>query len=223
MADPAQVKHELKHILQQNQYRVYHEDHRNFLQVWWDKAKDWLGEQIAKLFHSYQPSDSLATIILMAIMMAMLILIALVVYLSIRTAKRKRAFNERPPLSAFSEQQWTSQGHLQEAYRHESEENYAPAVRHLFLALLLRFDEKGWLTAKSWKTNGEYYDELRKKDKVRADAFFALALLFDSVFYGEYQLPKDEYDTYRRDIMTWLHEAGKPEQADNGAKTNMPR
>ena len=71
--------------------------------------------------------------------------------------------------------------HEKKDYELESSGEYSQATRHLFLAILLFFDEKGWLVAKRWKTNWEYYDELVRTDKKRAERFFDFALLYYKV------------------------------------------
>ena len=63
----------------------------------------------------------------------------------------------------------------------------------MFLALLLYFHEKEWLEARIWKTNWEYYEEIRKVNQEWADQFYHLALLFDEATYGERKVDKEEY------------------------------
>lgn len=204
MIKATHAKQQLQNILSQDQYQVYYEDHRNFLQIWWDKAKQWVLDQLTNWFASFEPSNGLASIILIVIVVAILTLLVLVLFLSIRGLKRKRTFHDDQPLRAMRQQPWTFQGHLAEAERQESGKNYTYAVRHMFLALLFSFHEKGWLKAKSGKTNWEYYDELRKVNKDSAQAFYQLALIFDEVFYGEHEMKQDEYADYRDKAMGWL-------------------
>ena len=88
---------------------------------------------------------------------------------------------------------WTSQRHLEEAKVQENIEDYRLSTRHLFLALLLSFHEKGLLEARIWKTNWDYYDELRKVDQSKADQFYQFAQFFEEVTYGERTVMKNEY------------------------------
>ncbi|HET7657838.1 MAG TPA: DUF4129 domain-containing protein [Bacillales bacterium] len=204
MANAEEAKHDLQRILSQQEYRVYYQDHQSFLGYWWNRAKDWIADLLSRWFSSFEPSNGLANIILLALIAAILALIGIVLFHSIRTIRRKRTFRDPQPLLSMSEEQWTSSHHLSEAKRQETEGNYTYAVRHTFLALLLFFHEKGWLEARNWKTNWEYYDELAKVDKNSAEAFYHLALIFDQVFYGERQMQQEEYISYRDKAMSWL-------------------
>lgn len=82
------------------------------------------------------------------------------------------------------------------------------------MALLLFFHDKEWLEAKLWKTNWEYYDELRKVKQAWADEFYDLALVFDEVAYGEYEIDQVEYNQFREKTFAWLEhsEGGKEKQ-----------
>ncbi|HEX7066298.1 MAG TPA: DUF4129 domain-containing protein [Bacillales bacterium] len=210
MTKGEEAKHELQKILSQQEYRVYYGEHRGFLQIWWEHAKHWIADLLSRWFSSFEPSSGLANVILIVIIAGILALIVFVLFLSIRTIKRKRTFRDPHPLRSMSQEQWTSAHHLSEAQRQEKERNYTYAVRHMFLALLLSFHEKKWLEAKNWKTNWEYYDELEKVNKSSADAFYQLALIFDEVFYGEREMQQDEYTSYRDEAMNWLQETNHP-------------
>jgi hypothetical protein len=101
---------------------------------------------------------------------------------------------------------WSFQQHLIEARKLEDLEDYTLSTRHLFLALLLYFHEKEWLVAKIWKTNWEYYDELRKVNQQCADQFYLLASFFDEVTYGERKVQKKEYIQFQMGAMKWFEE-----------------
>lgn len=206
MGQVDQARNELKEILSQREYQIYYEDHRNFLQIAWDYLKDWILKLLSKWFSSLHPSNGLATGILIGITAIVLVFIALAVFLGVRAMRRKQKFHELKPLETMGGKQWSAETHLAEAKRQESEGNYSLATRHLFLALLLHFHELGWLEARSWKTNWEYYDELRKVNSDGAGQFFHLAQLFDEVFYGERRMNKEDYLAYRNETMKWFEE-----------------
>ena len=84
--------------------------------------------------------------------------------------------------------------------------DYTLSTRHLFLALLLYFHEKEWLEARIWKTNWEYYDELKKVNQEWAEQFYHLAYFFDEVTYGERNVQKEEYIQFHNEAMKWLGE-----------------
>ncbi|WP_268872907.1 DUF4129 domain-containing protein [Neobacillus fumarioli] len=71
---------------------------------------------------------------------------------------------------------------------------------------MLYFHEKNWLEARIWKTNWDYYDELRRVDLQEADQFYRLAQIFDEVTYGERTVSKEEYVQFKQEAMKWLGE-----------------
>lgn len=205
MENVDEAREKLKHILAKDEYQIYHEDNRNILQIWWDNAKDWLMEQLSKLSINFQPSSGMASVILIGIIIVVIALIGLVIFFVVRNSRRKQALHDYQPLTSTNEMNWTFHHHLTKAQEEEKKQNYATAARHMFLALLLYFHDKGWLEARVWKTNWEYYAELRKVNQQSADHFYNLALLFDEVVYGERVMQKDEYISYRDEAMTWLN------------------
>ena len=214
MANIDEAKDKLEGILSKREYQIYYEDNRNFLEIWWDKAKGWFMEQLAKLFQNFEPSSGLADIMMIGIIVIVIVLVGLGIFLAVRSNRRKRKFRDHQPLSSRSEMNWSFNNHLSAADEQESQQNYRSATRHMFLALLLYFHENGWLEAKSWKTNWEYYAELKKLNQQRADQFYNLALLFDEVVYGEHIMGQDEYLLYKEAAMTWLNQDESAEPSD---------
>lgn len=211
MADAEQAKDELQNILSTHEYQVYYEDNRNFLQIWWDRFKEWLGDVLSKLFSSFEPSSGFANLVLFMVIAVVVVLVVLVVFLGIRKAGRSRKFRGSPPLKHIKEEDWTYIDHLKASRKKETDENYTGATRHLFLTLLLYFHEKEWLQARDWKTNWEYFAELRQINQQYAETFYHLAVTFDQVVYGKRVLQKNEYLLFRKSVMAWLHD-GKNEQ-----------
>jgi hypothetical protein len=206
MANMDRTREKLEDILSKKEYQVYHEDHRNVLEIWWDKAKSWIMDQLSKLFSNYEPSNGLADVIMVGVIVIVVLLVVLGVWLAIRSNRRKRHFRDRQPLTSRNEISWSFHKHLSAADEAEMQQHYGMATRHMFLAVLLYFHEIGWLEARSWKTNWEYYAELNKINKQSAEQFYNLALLFDEVVYGERVMQKDEYNKYREATMVWLNE-----------------
>jgi hypothetical protein len=121
--------------------------------------------------------------------------------------KRKRTLRHRKPIQTKNEMEWSYRRHVSEAKKNESLEEYTISTRHMFLALLLYYHEKEWLKARIWKTNWDYYDELRKIDQEEANQFYNLALLFDEVTYGERIVIKEEYFKYRDEVSSLLKDS----------------
>lgn len=206
MYDVNQAKEQLENILNQKEYQVYYEDNRNFLEVWWDAAKSWLADLLSNLFSSFEPSSGMAGTIL--ILTVVVLVVLLIVFLAGRSYRRKRLFRDNKPLQSSKEISWSFHNHLAEARKQEDLQQFSAAARHLFLALLLYFHEKEWLEARIWKTNWEYYDELRKVSQGGAEHFYNLALVFDEVAYGERTIEQMEYIQYKNSVMNWLEEKG---------------
>lgn len=209
MLNDQQARVELKDILNQKEYQVYYDQPQNFLQIWWEKAKEWLAQQLEKLFPAFEPSSGTASILLIGLILIAVIILGLLALRLARNYKRNRMLYNKNPLQSQNKH-WTYADHLSEAKRCENIEEYTMATRHMFLALLLYFHEKEWLAARIWKTNWDYYDELSKVDQNWAEQFFHLALLFDEAAYGNHQVAKEEYISFSQQAMQWLSKSEEP-------------
>ncbi|MDL4840698.1 DUF4129 domain-containing protein [Aquibacillus rhizosphaerae] len=205
MKKDEEARDQLRNILDEKEYTVYYQDNRSFIEVWWDKGKAWILDMLEKLFSSFQPSDTATNGVLIGIIIVTIALIALTIYFSVRTYRRKRIFQDKKPLQFMDEIHWSYHKHLEEANKREELLAYKEAIRHMFLAVLLFLHEKSQLEARIWKTNWEYYDELKKVSQKQADLFFKLAILFDEVTYGERQVNQEEYLRFKQETMKWFN------------------
>ncbi|WP_453996534.1 DUF4129 domain-containing protein [Bacillus nitroreducens] len=203
MGEMKDSRERIEDILKEKEYRVYYDESRNIFQEWWNRIKDWLADVLERLFPSISSANGAADVVLFLIMLSILFLLGLAVFLLIRN-RRPKKFSTHKPLHSTEELNWTYQKHLQEAHKHQDVQDFSAATRHLFLALLLLFHQKKWLEAKAWKTNWEYYDELRKVNPTLANEFYDLALVFDEVAYGEYQINREEYIQFREKVFVRL-------------------
>ncbi|MBV7506482.1 DUF4129 domain-containing protein [Bacillus sp. sid0103] len=192
MFDTDKAQGDLEEILKTKEYRVYYES-KGFLATWWDQAKEWIAAQLEKLFPAIDSASSASGPILITVIVIVIILLGISAFFLIRNTRRNRTLRNQKPLQSKKEMNWTSQRHLEEAIKQESLEAYRLSTRHLFLAMLLSFHEKGLLEARIWKTNWDYYDELRKVDQHQAEQFFQFAQFFEEVTYGERTVMKEEY------------------------------
>ncbi|WP_117161123.1 DUF4129 domain-containing protein [Paraliobacillus sp. X-1268] len=206
MTNVKQAKDSIEEILSQQEYQVYYEDNRNFIQVLWDEIKDWIEELLSNWFSTLQPTSSIGDALIILALLVVVILVLLVIFLLSRNWVRKKRLNYRQPLHQLNEKNWLSHDHLKEANRLEQKKVYSEATRHLFLTFLLVLHEKEWLQARMWKTNWEYHDELRLIKSDLADDFYQLALFFEEVTYGEYNIEEKDYQIYREQIEKWLAE-----------------
>ncbi|NHM34023.1 DUF4129 domain-containing protein [Neobacillus terrae] len=207
MLDENKARSKLERILDGKEYQVY--SRKGFLEKWWESAQQWIAEQLAKLFPSFESANLASGPILMGLIVIFLLLMALTVFFLFRRSRRNRWQRTKKPLSSSQEINWTFQQHLDEAQRLEADEEYTRATRHLFLALLLYFHKKEWLQARIWKTNWDYYEELRKIDQQLASQFSGFTSFFDEVAYGEKTAEREEYFAFRSTVMKWLEETNR--------------
>lgn len=177
MLDANKARNELKDILNQKEYKIYNQESKSLLAVWWEKAKEWIANLLEKLFPSIHSASKASGPVLIAVILAVLILLGVAIFFIIRQLRQKRKLSSQKPLQSMKEINWSFQRHLEEAVKQEALGVYALSTRHLFLALLFYFHEKEWLVARIWKTNWDYYDELRKVNQQDAQLFFN-SLLF---------------------------------------------
>ncbi len=206
MLDADQAKERLQEIVNKAEYKAYENQTKGFLQSWWDSVKGWIVRQLEKLLPSQEAASAAAGSVMILIVVLTIIVLGLAVYFIVRYTRRSRRYRDKSPLQSMNEWDWTSERHLAEVLKLEEQQDYSMAARHLFLATLLYFHQKNWLEARIWKTNWEYYDELKKFNRSWADQFYHLARVFDEVTYGERQLEKEEYDPFRKEAMDWLEE-----------------
>lgn len=201
-----QAEDSLETILNQPEYQVYYRDNRNFIQIWWDKFKTWIGDLLSDWFSSLEPTSNVGDAIIILLLIAGIVFVCFVLFLSSRNWMRKRSLRNDQPLYQLKEQDWSSFDHFKEANRLEQQQSYSMATRHLFLTFLLTLHEKEWLEARMWKTNWEYYDELKVVRINLADDFYQLALFFEEVTYGAHKIEGKAYLTYRKRIEKWLEQ-----------------
>lgn len=200
-----EAREQLEEILDRQEYQVYYADSRNTLQIWWDEFKAWLADLLSRLFPSMENTSGTAgNIMVLVIILVILLLAALVITYLVKNNRFGRN-NKNKPFQSGVDLEWSFQQHINEAKRLEEMGDYSLATRHLFLGLLLNFHERKWLEAKIWKTNWEYYDELRREQKELAEFFFHFALVFDRATYGKQKIARDEYLTYRDIALKWIN------------------
>jgi hypothetical protein len=215
MLDTKKARDILEDILNKKEYTAYQNDAKGLFESLWEKAKDWLADILAKLFPSIESVNGASGKILLAIIVAVVILLTLSLLLIIRKRKRNRVLHEQKPLQSLNEINWSFQRHLEEAGKCESLEEYKLSTRHMFLALLLYFHEKDWIEARIWKTNWEYFDELRKVNQQWANQFYGLAAFFDEVTYGDRKVQKEDFNQFRTGAMVWLGENSLGERGES--------
>ncbi|MFK4996928.1 hypothetical protein ACI2OX_03380 [Bacillus sp. N9] len=69
MINVEKAKDELETILQGKEYTAYN---ASKMESWWEKAKEWIADQLAKLFPSYEAASAAAQPLLIIIIIAVL-------------------------------------------------------------------------------------------------------------------------------------------------------
>jgi hypothetical protein len=208
MYDKDKARDDLEEILKTKEYTVYY-DSKGFIETWWEQAKEWIAAQLEKLFPAIDSARAASSPILITMIVCVIVLFGLSAYFLIRNIRRNRTLRTQKPIQSRKEMNWTSLRHLEEAEKLESLADYTLSTRHLFLALLLSFHEKGMLEARIWKTNWDYYEELRKVDQSKAEQFFQFAQFFEEVTYGEHTVMKEEYYQFHDKAMKVFGDKGE--------------
>lgn len=198
------ARDELEKILNETEYTNYSDQPSTIFSIWLEKAKNWIADQLAQLFPSLEKTSMLAGPILTIIIITLLLVMVTILFFVVRNRSRKRKFRETSPIQSKREIDWSYQMHVTEAMKQEDLEKFSLATRHLFLALLLYFHEKEWLEARIWKTNWEYYEELKKVNQQSADQFQHLSYFFDEATYGEREVQKEDYVQFQKEVMEYL-------------------
>ncbi|PWU67989.1 MULTISPECIES: DUF4129 domain-containing protein [Gracilibacillus] len=190
------AREEMNQILNQEEYQVYYEDNRSLLEIIWSNIKEWFTDLLSKLNIPVSSDSAIGNTIIITVMAILAIAIILLFLLVIMNIVRRRKLRSSQPLQSNRELEWSYEKHLREAEKQANEGQFRIATRHHFLALLLILRERNLLEVKRWKTNWEYYDELRKKDKDLANNFYQAALFFEQATYGERKVEENDYQTY---------------------------
>ncbi|MBO1513146.1 DUF4129 domain-containing protein [Metabacillus bambusae] len=206
MLNEEKAREDLQEILKGREYQIYQNDSAGLLETWWNQVKEWFADLLADMFPSLEPSKNFAGTTLTIIIIIFSILLLLLIFILVRNGKRRKTLRQNKPLQTINEMHWSYHKHLAEANKLEALNDYTTSTRHMFLALLLYFHEKELLKARIWKTNWEYYDELKKVNQQWASQFYHLALIFDEVTYGKRVISKDEYIQFKNEAMKWLIE-----------------
>ncbi|MFQ3546472.1 DUF4129 domain-containing protein [Halobacillus rhizosphaerae] len=209
MMKPKQSKEQLKSILEKHEYQAYY-DHSKSL---FEKLKEWAGHWLSKWLHQLFPDSNLfnqadkwGAYVLVGLGVGLFIVL---VYFLQRNLAKTSSIRSKSPLQQTRELEWSYERHLEEAEALQQEEQFGEAMRHVFLALLLYFHEQEWVEAKPWKTNWEYYEELKRVNYQTAEKFYQLAMIFEEAAYGNREIKQNEYKSYQQQAAAWLMNRNK--------------
>ncbi|WP_079708769.1 DUF4129 domain-containing protein [Paraliobacillus ryukyuensis] len=209
MAKVNEAEKQLEEILDRQEYQAYLEDNRSLFERLWN----WIGAKISDWLEglniTIDPSNNVGNGLFYFLGFLGIVAVFLIVFFASRNWLKKRSLQHRQPLHQ-NQRDWTSKAHWVEAEKMEQQQDYASAMRHVFLSFLLLLHENKALVARMYKTNWEYYDELRSFDPKIADSFYQFALFFEEVTYGERPIEKEGYQSYRKQVSDWMQVLAQP-------------
>lgn len=91
-----------------------------------------------------------------------------------------------------------------------SEENYRECIRVYFTFILKEIIKNGWIKWKKEKTNFDYILEM--KSKPDAASFEECVRIYDLVWYGEYEITKEVYESLQPTLLSYYQSLQKPTQ-----------
>jgi hypothetical protein len=155
------------------------------------------------------PSKSIFDIGLVKLLIWSLAIFAVLFILYQLFAGQQNLFYRNKKLEAEAETGDTPKSeasHLVLSQQAASRGDYRQAVRHQYSYILQLMGEKQLIHLQPQKTNDHYLREVRQKPL--ASDFARLTLQFEYVWYGEFNLNTEQYETiaagYRKFIGTWL-------------------
>ncbi|WP_134684463.1 DUF4129 domain-containing protein [Brevibacillus migulae] len=197
-----QDKQQLREILQGEEFRVYQGEGKNVLQDWLDAFLKWLSE-LFDLPEMPASTGNVATYLILFVVLAALLW--LIIWLTRKLFRQHRAkgFMLQP-----GEESIRYADYLQLAKQQGESGNWNEGIRFAFLALLFYLQEREWVQVEKWKTNWEYQDELRERNREWVPFFRMQAQHFERVWYGRREADEASFLLYLRETETKLREGG---------------
>lgn len=190
-------KRKLEEILKREEYQQYYEENKSSGSKIMEKIIEYLEELITKLFPNLEMSTDISGKIMVFVIVLIVVLLAVIFFRFINKRITQRAYDRSVPLEQLHEKDWTYKDHFEKAERREKTRDFQGAIRHLFIGLILYYDSIDWIKAEIWKTNWEYYAELKRKSTKDAKSLNQLARIFDEVTYGEKEVSPEEYEEFK--------------------------
>lgn len=199
------LRQELQSILAGKEYTVYHRKSQNILAELLTPLKNWLYSILKRLFPHSNVAQKVSEWFVYGITAVGLLLLALLLYLLLSRFTRQGRINPKQ-ISIAKALTLTVENHFASAQALAEKGEYTLALRHLFLALILYLDQNQLLEAKAWKTNWEYFAELKVRAPRLADSFTVLATKFDEAMYGGRPISENDYNHYLHHVNQWVRE-----------------
>lgn len=199
------LREDLQGILATQEYQIYTQKTKSVQQELFEALNKWLQQILQSIFPHTDIAKRTSEWLSFVIVALGLLLLFLLLYLLLSRFSRQGQVNSKR-VSLVEGQALTAQRHLSEAYKLAEAGNYTSALRNLFLGSIIFLDQNRWIEAKTWKTNWEYYAELKDRAPQLAGSFYTLAVKFEEALYGGRQIARDDYWLYHNQFQKWLHE-----------------
>lgn len=190
--DVSAHKEKLREILSREEYREQAVSERR------NPIMDWLSDGWNRLLELLSGTEvpsgaprALAYVLLVAVFALLAAGIAL---LARNLIVRRQAVRRIEMFRGDGELERSSRAQREAAEREAEQGRFEEAVRLMFLAMLLRMDELGWIRAEKWKTNLEYAEELAGRRPEAVQSFSQAAGVFENVFYGQQSAGRGDYE-----------------------------
>ena len=199
------LREDLEGILATKEYKIYTQEHKSFLQNLLDSLKNWLQQILQNLFpHTDVAKKTFDWLAYGLIALGIFLLFLLLFLLLSRFVRHDRIHSKEVRLAM--DKPLTTQRQLAEAHKLAEAGDYSSALRILFLGFILYLDQNQRIEAKAWKTNWEYYAELKERTPQLANSFYKLAIKFEEAMYGGRPIAKDDYWFYSNQVSELIHE-----------------
>jgi hypothetical protein len=199
------LREDLQGILATKEYHIYTQENKSILQDLFDGLKNWLNKILQNIFPHADVAKRTSEWLSYGIAALGLLLLFLMLFLLLSRFVRHGQVHSKH-VSMAKGQTLTAQRHLAEAHKLAEAGNYSSALRLLFLGSILYLNQNQWIEAKVWKTNWEYYAELKDRAPQLANSFYTLAVKFEEAMYGGRPIARDDYWLYHNQVNKWIHE-----------------
>ncbi len=165
---------------------------------WWEAVKNWLYLILMWLFEGLfgieQAVGYLASFLRILPYILLAILLFLIIRFFIKVNTRSLVYNQKNPniVSLSEEEQIIKNEDIQQLIKDAlAQHNYRLAIRYYYLSILKLLSERELIDWQQQKTNNDYIDELSSSRL--ASSFNRATLLYDYIWYGEFDIDKIRY------------------------------
>ncbi len=196
---------DLQRILDTKEYQLYHQESQNVLLDLLKRLKNWLYPILKAIFPQADFAQKTSEWLSYGIVALGVLLFLLILFLLLSRFVRQGQVHQKRVVMSESLTRSVQQ-HLTEAHRLMEQNEYRLAIRHLFLGFILFLDQNQWIEARAWKTNWEYYAELKERAPQLAHSFNTLAIRFEEAMYGGRFIALADYWSYHNQVKRLIHE-----------------